>query len=435
MHEDQFAAYRYHNVRAFHEYSNTPLEGTNNALKHCTLGVKGNMSLQHSSVNMMKQDSNKLQLKNMELHAELHKQRLCSLDGVNGRYISKSAFGQLTEEWQSGQNYASLRTSGDTWSVLFAVREDAHSKAKVIPVFRRMRQVIWNLDHTLSCDCGYTNRWGMPCRHMAHVVQRYTTSKRCFTHHDVDMRWWNIYSKFMVVMEPLLMNDAELNIRRNLTQLYKVHKYPVVNCIHHHVGIEYAYGDNVHKKFKDANVESAGTLFARPKWTVLNYPEEESSACDVGACNAGITQTTNAFNDSDSECNIENDNSVDICDHSNDLSDQSDQNLETVVNVGSTQGTNSRKRQQPFEIYAPLFKEINALSERGVSEEQVARTAKMLESVVNGLKEYHSKKVRTPSITARTSRTQHGTVLSSTMPNNTGPFVRYRGKRQKLYRG
>jgi hypothetical protein len=190
--EDHFAAHVYHSVRSFDEYSNTPLEGTNNGLKHCTHGVQGNMPLRTSSVNMVQQDADKLLSKKRSLHADLHKHRLCDLDDKAGSLIVKKAYGQLTMQVEEGHNYASVRTGQTTWNV---IRSTDRKIDAIIPVFERKRYVTWNANGLLICDCGYTKRWGMPCRHIAHVIELYSNKNTCcFTHHDVDVRWWTIHA-------------------------------------------------------------------------------------------------------------------------------------------------------------------------------------------------------------------------------------------------
>ena len=297
-HEDKFAAFHYHGIRSFDEYSNTPLEGTNNAVKHCTLGVKGNMPLHHSSVNMVQQDSDKLLAKKMDLHSEMHKQRLCNLDSEDGKYISKRAYGQLVQQCEAAQNYASIRTSKTTWSVMYSLDENKQSNSRVIPVFSRIRHVTWNTNLTLSCDCGYTSRWGMPCRHMAHVAEFYTTTKYSFTHHDVDIRWWSINSQLTVVSEPSQLTDEELNIRYHLNQIRDVQTFPKIDVIEDFVRLKYACGNKSIQKFIKASLDSARTFFNRNNSIILNYPETESKGT-VEAFTMGITEIIYVMDDSD----------------------------------------------------------------------------------------------------------------------------------------
>ena len=261
--EDYFASFHYQNIRCFDEYSNTPLEGTNNGLKHCTLAVKGNMTIQQASLYMLQQDSDKQLANDMDLHCDLHKSRLCNLNTCSVRYISKKAAGQLMLQVQNLQNYASIRTGPTTWNVLRSTSQTYEKK--IIPVFERMRCVNWNCDKTLSCDCGYTERWGMPCRHMAHVVEFYSDQKCFFTHQDVDIRWWDVYTKIVVAMEMENINCEEKILREKLKLIKEVQRYPVVNNIHGFNGIMYKYGKNSSEKFNSVAIETIEELFRKKK--------------------------------------------------------------------------------------------------------------------------------------------------------------------------
>ena len=169
--EDNFGKHHYHNVRCFDEYTNTPLEGTNNGAKHSTLGVNGNMTLPTSSVNMVLQDEDKLQANKKQLNDDMHKRRLCDLDDDALKYVSKKAVGQLSLQVKALENYASVRNDEKTWNVLRSTSRRDDLRDIILPVFERIRCVTWNIDQTMSCDCRYLNRWGMPCRHIAHVLQ------------------------------------------------------------------------------------------------------------------------------------------------------------------------------------------------------------------------------------------------------------------------
>ena len=444
-HEDYFASYHYHKVRCFHEHSNTPLEGTNNAVKHSTFGVKGNMSMSESSVNIVQQDNDKLKAKRMHLHAELHKHRLCDLDDEGGRGISKEAFGQLMQEVKSLEDYASLRTSRTTWNIIRSV-DRLLTENKRIPVFERIRCVCWNSDGSLTCSCGYTDRWGMPCRHISHVVQYYTKNQCCFTHHDVDIRWWNIYAKVMAVSETNLMGIEERSIYERLRKIRdgQQGRYPIIQADNmcEFPNVQYKCGTNSLEKFTAMDIISASLLLGQSTTsTILNYPEcNEMASCSVGISETvyfGDDCTANeaeveviSVNDSSDNCSaivlegqtdtvLMDDNADDCCTSVSAIHESIAEELEA--------GRTGKPIDAHF-VFGPLYREISRLS-KGDSNDDINATKTHLESVIYSIKERQAGQ----KAAGTKSKAKKGALVSCTTGNTQTKYVRFSHKKQKLF--
>jgi hypothetical protein len=418
--EDYFASHYYRNVRCFDEYSNTPLEGTNNGVKHCTHGVSGNMPLRIASVNMVQQDADKLLSKKMSLHAELHKYRLCNLNEKGGSLITKNAFGQLKTQVEEGQNYASVRTGQTTWNI---IRSTDRTKETILPVFERKRLVTWNAEGLLSCDCGYTKRWGMPCRHIAHVVEFYSNEKKCrFTHHDVDIRWWTIHAQLMVAMDANSMEPKEQEIRRNLgriRELQQKQQYPIVHNLCNFHGVEFNHGKNSNIRFKNMSVDSAVNIFNTSKSMVLNYVEKNTCT--------GIVGLKNTVYLGDGDCSADNTSLADITSGYGTLEEDREDDLcatqQQLISVELESRKKSASRPvDPHEIFGPLYKEIS-LESKGDTIDELNYTKGLLESIINSAKARR----------AANTKTIKGKMVTCTSGNASKEHTRFKHKKQKFF--
>jgi hypothetical protein len=75
-----------------------------------------------------------------------------------------------------------------------------------------------NKEGGLECTCGYTARNGIPDRHIIHVAMTYGTDFGGFTHHNVHIRFWKAFEKFVAKGEPAKMQTSEQNLREKLKQ-------------------------------------------------------------------------------------------------------------------------------------------------------------------------------------------------------------------------
>jgi hypothetical protein len=369
---------------------------------------------------MVQQDKDKLINKKMSLHAELHKHRLCNLDNKCGSLIVKNAYGQLKSQIEGGHNYASVRTSQTSWKV---IRSTDRKLKSILPVFERNRSVTWNVNGLVICDCGYTKRWGIPCRHIAHVVQMYSISNKCdFSHHDVDIRWWTIHA-FMVFNEEL--NESKINaIRQSLElicELQQQQQYPIVKDSSEFCGIDYKYGKNSNKRFRSMNIDTAIQVFSFLKSKILNYEEN-----DIATGLIGITKTVYLGDDS---C----DNTMLANMDDNNTSENDDLSSGTGVQVQSS-GTQqllistkleSRRQSKPMnlqEMFASLYKEITDHS-KGDTIDELNSTKRILQSIINDAKARRAAK--TKKIT--------GKMVTCTTGNTSKEHTRFKHKKQKLY--
>ena len=228
-HEERFASYNYNSCRSFGDYSNTPLEGTNGGLKYCNFAVKPNMQIPKSASFMICQDENKYIEKLRVAYSNFSKTKLYGFKGESGkatRRIVPGALGEMAQQIGLASSYCSLRIDQANWAVQIAIEQTcavSMDSRKLMPIFRRLRYVRRDELGGFHCTCPYTKMYGIPCRHVAHVIQSYCIGAYFFTHHDVDIRWWTTYSTLASLKDPNDLEEPERVIKAELIQirLYK----------------------------------------------------------------------------------------------------------------------------------------------------------------------------------------------------------------------
>jgi hypothetical protein len=371
------------------------------------------MPLRVASVNMVQQDNDKLRSKKISLHADLHKHRTCNLGDQDGSFIVKNAYGQLKVQIKEGQNYASLRTGPTTWKV---IRSTDRQLTTLLPIFERTRIIKWNDNGLLQCNCGYIERWGMPCRHMAHVVIMYSHDENCsFTHHDVDIRWWTVNA--MLVFDADSTNQFAQDIQFNLQRigLLQQRQYPMVDKIKDFCGVDYRYGSNSNDRFRSLNVVDAIALFSFTNSRILNYSDTNVNTNCIGITNTiylGDDSSENSFfpdlddEDTTGNCNI----SAPSC-----ITQQHLISSELV----------SRKKckpMNPHEIFGPLYKEISDAS-IGDTLDELSTTKSILQSIINIAKSRRAAKTKTIK----------GKMVTCTVGNASKEHFRFKNKKQKFF--
>jgi hypothetical protein len=220
-HEDHFAAQCYHWTFSFNEYSNTCLEGTNNGLKHNANAVLPSMSIAKAGKCMINQDESKSTCRKRKASAEFNTRPLYT-DTKTSKHINDVAEDMLREQIKLSDNNSSVRTSMTEWLVFFTGErkrsEETPSAVWPTPIFDRKRCVFINEDGGLQCSCGYANRNGIPDRHIIHVATNYGINFEGFSHHNVHVRFWKAFNKFVAEGDPTQMGSAELQIRQKLLQ-------------------------------------------------------------------------------------------------------------------------------------------------------------------------------------------------------------------------
>jgi hypothetical protein len=241
-HEDRFAANVYNSCRSLGDYSNTPLEGTNGGLKYCNFAVKPNMPISKSASYMICQDESKHNEKIRTAYNNFSKTRLYGFEGDAGKATKRivpGALGEMANQIDLASSLCSIRSDDASWMVRIAKESNNISSSELIPRFYRTRKIQRDEFGGFHCSCPYTNMYGIPCRHVVHVVQSYCSEAYYFSHHDVDIRWWTPYSFLVALKDPLSLDEEERAIKAELIRLRLCRKL----CIGRDVVLEPFHGE------------------------------------------------------------------------------------------------------------------------------------------------------------------------------------------------
>ena len=138
---------------------------------------------------------------------------------TTSRYLQPVAETMIQEQQLLVDKYASLRISSTKWYVTYSLSDRKRACTESPrPTFARVRVVTLNDAENLQCSCGYSQRNGVPCRHLMHVGVKYGNNFQMFSHHQVAIRFWKAFDKFVAVPESSEMDSLQLGIRHKLWQ-------------------------------------------------------------------------------------------------------------------------------------------------------------------------------------------------------------------------
>jgi hypothetical protein len=142
--------------------------------------------------------------------------RLWSASGTSDR-VTTLAESVILSVLERTDEYIIARTSMTAWDVWF--RQDVSMtgiRSSAIPRFHRIRRVhVIPGTSRLSCSCCRFESIGLPCVHQAAVLKKEFPDWESFSHQDVSVRWWKIYSKYGYSSECVDLAILMEKIRRN----------------------------------------------------------------------------------------------------------------------------------------------------------------------------------------------------------------------------
>jgi hypothetical protein len=241
--EQHFVHCNYIKVRCFMAWTNSPLEGCNNGIKYSSLSVRPNMGVAEATKTLLTQDFDRWKKKMTRVSNLLRRLGLRE-SSPTAKYLIPEAEGDLMHQFRLRTRYCSIRccTSENRWKVLFLGKRDElpqPSRSK-IPRFERLREVQVTADNFIVCSCEYYTQFGIPCRHIAHVLAEYYHFEH-FGEMDVHLRYNLLYIYFVAFKPFSKLSEQELKIRDDLLNLWNAtrnkplqmrweEKHPYIHC-------------------------------------------------------------------------------------------------------------------------------------------------------------------------------------------------------------
>ena len=139
-----YAFYNRKEIRRNEEYSNTPLEGTNNAIKHSSSSTHPQMSMSNAIRILCEQSTQKMAIK--RAHHQVNMQKISTNFESKPMHdrITMFASSEILGLCKASKNFKCLRIQSNTWqvcrcSISYNTTHDRH-----IPKFNRIRTVKFN---------------------------------------------------------------------------------------------------------------------------------------------------------------------------------------------------------------------------------------------------------------------------------------------------
>ena len=318
-------------------------------------------------------------------------------DSVTCCHLQSVAETMIQEQQLLVDQYASLRISSTKWYVVYsaAERKRSPSTESPKPTFARVRIVTLNGAEDLRCSCGYTERNGVPCRHLMHVAVKYGNNFKVFSHHQVAVRFWHAFDKFVAVPESSKMDSLQLGIRNMLWQARCRESGGGTSITgglqpYHEAAAELVLGKESAEAFTSMNAAAAMVYFhSNMDARVLNYsPDVVDTA--VGAMEAdtvgGLTQEMYNADDHGS-------NSIDF-----DEINHASFNAWKAV---------SERTVMAYQAWAPRLKELASLCEHDTPEE-IMEVNSILDEMIQKKKARHGAAGTKPA----------GQIVSALAPTN-----------------
>jgi len=194
-HESKYLFCLRKHVRHYAEYSNTILEGCNNAIKYHSSSVTPATRLDNSFTII----ANNSDLKNVEMDKTLHSQfhskpslrNRTSDEQMCATHLTQMAYETILNSFNHSKSYCSHRYDATTWFVTQTKDACDERSKSIIATFNRVRTVTL-CDDRLVCDCPHGRLYGLPCWHEIHVASKISTWYFP-SHHDGSVIWWKSY--------------------------------------------------------------------------------------------------------------------------------------------------------------------------------------------------------------------------------------------------
>ena len=315
---------------------------------------------------------------------------------ATSRYLQPVAETMLQEQQLLVEKYASLRISYAKWYVAYSAAQRKRSgNESPRPMFARVRIVTLNGAEDLRCSCGYTERYGVPCRHLMHVAVKYGNNFNAFSHHQVAVRFWQAFDTFVAVPEFSEMDSLQLGIRNMLWQA-RCRESGRGTLItgglrpYQESAAEYVVGKDSEEAFASMNAAAATAYFhSNMNVQLLNYSRAVVDTA-VGAMETdtvgGLTQETYNADDHDDS------NSIDF-----EPFNQASFNAWQAASDTTT----------AYQAWAPRLKELASLCEHDTPEE-IMEVNSILDDLIQKKKARHGSTQTKPA----------GQVVSALAPTN-----------------
>lgn len=262
--EEYFSFHRFSNIRCYDARTTSGHEGTNLALKRGATSVRPNQSLETAAAVIEQKERNHDAQMNIKYANELVKNKLWIQSATSNKLIAmgESLIQEQMRFAQCGDMISSrVKTKNDVYQAVFHVAkkrscgttttaertgaertpdtffhpsslsytDQTGTRRSPIPIFHRVR-IVYVSDGIMFCTCRYFERFGIPCRHILHVMACVNPQHR-ITHRDVSVVYWSSYGVYAHKSDPDCQGTTIKDLSSALSALSQIDirgpKYPI----------------------------------------------------------------------------------------------------------------------------------------------------------------------------------------------------------------
>ena len=186
------------NVCTFDFIGDSIVESANFPLKNGNKGVSSKMDISTSALTQLQAADDKVSKEMIRSAKKINSKNIWT-KSLTSEVLTDYAEGLAYSTFDSRTYYTKKYVGDHKWLVcsnhLFAdnyseqLKNNANSPTK----FMRIREVTIDNNLFMNCSCGYHNRWMMPCRHMACVLD----DPKYYVAELFHIRWWKHYHFLM----------------------------------------------------------------------------------------------------------------------------------------------------------------------------------------------------------------------------------------------
>ena len=191
--ENSFCFWKKTYLRCLDKYMNNSVEAMNKSCKKSGVSAKPNMNMDKAANAMLTYTELQSRMRRSTEARKLCQTPIFLDPSIHNVWILRQLcdLGQhlMVNQFQHRVNYSVLCTSPTSFLVLLHNKRDTCASTLEPPRYKTAWEVQKDEKGWLRCKCGYSHRYGIPCRHLLAVEPKYDLL-------DIDSRWLRWYGYF-----------------------------------------------------------------------------------------------------------------------------------------------------------------------------------------------------------------------------------------------
>ena len=368
LHEKYFLYCQRSQIRHYGEYSNTPLEGTNFALKHSSISTHPGLSMDSSMVILSLLSDKHVQKVNSNVIKQNKRQCMNYGNEVHDKLTVRGS-SMVSNLVSLTNRYKCIRVNAKEWKVrkMSVGGNRKRGIMSCIPDFDVL-QTVGIIDTAndnikqLRCSCTYTTVYGLPCVHSWTVAKTFEPNWTYINHNDVSVRWLKSYYLYSLP-ETIIPDVAK---QQKIKQVFRsIRKHEVVGI---HIEQNWYADIPIH-------TTPLPEEYQQPDHIVkcMNYPDSDK-VTDFDPYNSNLDGTTSQVTEIGTQ-----------------LSDEDDDAITEFINANVTETINSNVSMKSYysQLQPNFVEAVNWVTNQQDADQLKQLFDKFISDVKSKYKEQH----------------------------------------------